>query len=63
VWSMSTTEVALTAHLVLPWPSAPPAFLASLQHALEDRFGIHHITIQIEDCDNPKCAQGSAESL
>lgn len=63
VWSMSTTEVALTAHLVMPWPTAPPAFLGSLQHALEDRFGIHHITIQIEDCENKKCAQASAESL
>ena len=63
VWSMSTTEVALTAHVVLSWPSAPPAFLASLQHELEDRFGIHHITIQLEDCGANGCAQASPESL
>lgn len=63
VWSMSTTEVALTVHLVLPWPAAPPEFLARLQHELEDRFSIHHITIQLEDCEGTPCAQASAESL
>ena len=63
VWSMSTTEVALTAHLVLPWPSAQPAFLASLKHDLENRFGIHHITIQFEDSVANQCAQAPAESL
>lgn len=63
VWSMSTTEVALTAHLVLPWPAAEPSFLASMQHDLEHRFGIHHITIQFEDCTTVGCAQASAESL
>jgi cobalt-zinc-cadmium efflux system protein len=63
VWSMSTTEVAMTAHLVLPWPAAPPGYFASLQHDLEDRFGIHHITIQLEDRGAAACAQASAESL
>ncbi len=63
VWSMSTTEVALTAHVVLPWPSSPPEFLASIQHELEERFGIHHITIQLEDCRDVQCIQASAESL
>lgn len=63
VWSMSTTEVALTAHLVLPWPSAAPSFLSSLPHDLEHRFGIHHITIQFEDCTGVPCTQGSAAAL
>jgi cobalt-zinc-cadmium efflux system protein len=63
VWSMSTTEVALTAHLVLPWPVVQPAFLASIQHDVEHRFGIHHITIQFEDCTGVNCAQASPESL
>jgi cobalt-zinc-cadmium efflux system protein len=63
IWSMSTTEVALTAHLVLPWPAAAPAFLPKLQHDLEHRFGIHHITIQFEDCVGAECAQASAESV
>lgn len=63
VWSMSTTEVALTAHLVLPWPAAMPGFLGSLQHDLQHEFGIHHITIQFEDCAGAECAQASPESL
>jgi cobalt-zinc-cadmium efflux system protein len=63
VWSMSTTEVALTAHLVLPWPPAVPSFLSSLAHDLEHRFGIHHITIQFEDCTGVPCAQGSPAAL
>lgn len=63
VWSMSTTEVALTAHLVLPWPAAQPEFLSSIRHDLEHRFGIHHITLQFEDCRDVQCAQASPESL
>ena len=63
VWSMSTTEVALTAHLVLPWPTSAPGFLGALQHDLENKFGIHHITIQFEDCVGSECAQASPESL
>jgi len=63
VWSMSTTEVALTVHLVLPWPSAAPAFLASLHEDLEHRFGIHHITVQLEDLGRGTCAQARAGSL
>ena len=60
---MSTTEVALTAHLVLPWTAAPSRFLASIQQELEHRFGIHHTTIQLEDCGDVPCAQASAGSL
>ncbi len=63
VWSMSTTEVALTAHLVLPWPGTAPSFLSSIRHDLEHRFGIRHITIQLEDCAAVGCAQASTESL
>lgn len=62
VWSMSTTEVAMTAHLVLPWPATPPAFLASIRHDLEHEFGIHHITLQFEDASTGHCAQASPES-
>jgi cobalt-zinc-cadmium efflux system protein len=37
VWAMSTTEVALTAHLVMPWRDCPPAFLAGLEHERSTR--------------------------
>lgn len=48
IWAMSTTEVALTAHLVMPWSAEPPAFLRELDHELHARFGIAHSTVQIE---------------
>jgi cobalt-zinc-cadmium efflux system protein len=48
VWAMSTSEVALTAHLVMPLGHAGDAFLCSVTEALHERFGIEHATIQIE---------------
>jgi cobalt-zinc-cadmium efflux system protein len=45
---MSTTESALTAHLVMPGGSPGDAFLHELAHQLEQRFGIHHATVQVE---------------
>ena len=56
-------EVALTAHLVLPWPTTPPAFLATVAHELEKRFGIHHVTIQLEHAGEVPCAQAPAGTL
>ncbi len=55
VWAMSTTEVALTAHLVMAWGDAPPEFLATLEHELDDRFGISHATVQIEPPRSGAC--------
>ena len=48
VWAMSTTEVALTAHRVMPTGHPGDEFLRQLCESLEARFGIHHATIQIE---------------
>ncbi len=48
VWPMSTTEVALTAHLVMPDGYPGEDFLHDAQHRLEHRFRIHHSTLQIE---------------
>lgn len=48
IWSMSTTETALTAHLVMPGGHPGDAFLAGVCHELEARFGIAHVTVQIE---------------
>jgi cobalt-zinc-cadmium efflux system protein len=58
VWGMSTTETALTAHLLMPGGFPGDKFLASTAHELEHRFGIHHSTLQIEvgaDCERPCC--------
>jgi cobalt-zinc-cadmium efflux system protein len=48
IWAMSTTEPALTAHLVMPAGSRGDLFLAQVQGDLHDRFGIEHVTLQIE---------------
>jgi len=55
IWPMSTTEVALTCHLVMP--SGPPgdAFLVEIAHELQHDFGIAHATVQIET-DPASCA-------
>jgi cobalt-zinc-cadmium efflux system protein len=48
IWAMSTTENALTAHLVCPAGHPGDVFLHQLAHDIEHRFGIHHVTLQIE---------------
>lgn len=54
IWSMSTTEVALTVHLTRPGTGPDDAFLAQTSHELAEKFGIHHATIQIEH-DHADC--------
>ncbi|MDJ0278768.1 cation diffusion facilitator family transporter [Sphingomonas sp. 2R-10] len=51
IWPMSTTETALTAHLVMPAGHPGDAFLADLGHRLEHDFGIGHATVQVETGD------------
>ncbi|MCT2399727.1 cation diffusion facilitator family transporter [Novosphingobium mangrovi (ex Huang et al. 2023)] len=56
IWPMSTTDTALTAHLVMPAGMPGDAFLRDLAHELDHDFGIGHPTIQIEadgDCACP----------
>lgn len=48
IWGMSTTEVALTAHLVMPQGHPGDAFLHHLAEELEHHFHIAHATFQIE---------------
>jgi len=55
VWPLSTTEVALTVHLITPAESLDAEFLPRLQKQLHDRFGIAHSTIQIERQDDGAC--------
>ncbi len=52
IWPLSTTDTALTAHLVMrPFPDSDQ-FLHDVSIQLEERFGIHHPTIQIERPDS-----------
>ncbi len=55
IWAMGATEPALTAHLVRP-EGGDDAFLAKLAHDIEHRFGIKHVTIQIERKARDDCA-------
>lgn len=48
VWAMSTTETALTCHLVMPKGHPGDEFLQGLYHQLHDKFEIEHPTLQIE---------------
>jgi len=48
VWAMSTTETALTAHLVIPEENKDDYFLKKICGELHSKFGIVHSTIQIE---------------
>ena len=53
VWPLSTTQTALTAHLVLPQGVAEPdRLLNRTSDELHDRFGIEHATLQLETGDH-----------
>jgi cobalt-zinc-cadmium efflux system protein len=62
IWGMSTTEVALTAHLIKPDLTDEDVFLSAVCKELHDRFGIEHATVQIERGHGPTpCGLASAE--
>ncbi|MGH8274110.1 MAG: cation diffusion facilitator family transporter [Gammaproteobacteria bacterium] len=63
VWAMSTTEIALTAHLVKPDGALDDALLARVEQELAERFGIVHAALQLErgDADNA-CGASAPES-
>jgi cobalt-zinc-cadmium efflux system protein len=48
IWALSTTETALTVHLVKPAAQVDDDWLAEIAHQLHDRFRIAHATIQVE---------------
>ncbi|MDE2596379.1 MAG: cation transporter [Sphingomonadales bacterium] len=56
VWPMSTTETALTAHIVMPGGHPGDAFLHEIAHELEHDFGIGHATMQVEIACSNGCA-------
>jgi len=47
VWAMGTTEIALTAQLVMPAGGADDAFLQHATEELHHRFEITHVTLQV----------------
>ena len=63
VWGMSTSEVMLTAHLVIAESSRQGA-LKEAQSVLRDRFAITHTTLQFEDSSTSQaCVQQSGDRV
>lgn len=56
VWAMGAAKPALTAHLVRP-EGGDDAFLAGVTDALAHRFGIRHVTLQVERAQQDECAE------
>jgi cobalt-zinc-cadmium efflux system protein len=56
IWPMSTTETALTAHLVIVGGHPGDGFLIETSRLLKERFDIGHATIQIEITGAGDCA-------
>ena len=48
IWPLSTTETALTVHLVMPHGRPDDRLLYKINIDLRDRFSIGHATVQIE---------------
>lgn len=55
VWAMGATKPALTAHLVRP-DGGDDAFLAQVADGISHRFGIGHVTLQVERTQRDDCA-------
>lgn len=60
IWGMSTTENAMTAHVVVPGGHPGDAFLQDAAKEIEHRFSIHHVTLQVELADGASCALAPA---
>jgi cobalt-zinc-cadmium efflux system protein len=54
IWSLGTTDAALTVHLTTCVPTNV-SFISSIQHQLRDQFNIEHSTIQVEYGDMEDC--------
>lgn len=64
IWGLSTTEASLTVHLVVPDAPCDDSFLHRLGHELDARFGIGHVTIQVERGNGAEpCLQARVGSL
>jgi cobalt-zinc-cadmium efflux system protein len=55
IWSLSTTQTALTVHLIKPQPGGDDDLLESINQELTQRFGISHATIQFERQMSAQC--------
>lgn len=64
IWGVSTTETALTVHVVRSSGKLDDRFLAAVRHDLQERFSIDHTAIQLEEGDPAyPCELAPAEAL
>lgn len=65
IWPMSTTETAMTAHLVVHWNACDPQLVRGATAEIAHRFEIHHVTIQLEPAGDggPPCAMGQEGAI
>lgn len=56
VWTITSGLVALSAHVTAPAPAQPGALLREIHRTLYERFGIDHVTIQVEPEGFGECA-------
>ena len=61
IWAMGTSQVALTAHLVMPQGHADDAFLQHANHQLHDQFEITHVTLQVMQQPFTRACAGPAD--
>jgi len=58
VWAMSTSDIALMAHLVMPSYSSDDDFIGAIRERLLSEFNISHVTIQItKHSSKPQCVE------
>ena len=64
IWGLSTTESALTVHLVMPNGHPGDIFMDEIVQTLEERFFVHHSTLQIEQgTTNHSCSLSTTRQL
>jgi cobalt-zinc-cadmium efflux system protein len=63
IWAMSTTETALTCHLIVPNLEHADEFLKRVCSELHRSFGIEHSTLQIERSADLACPLASADKV
>jgi cobalt-zinc-cadmium efflux system protein len=56
IWPMSTTDIALTAHLLIPSGHPGDSFLMHIAEELRAHYGIGHVTLQVETDPSTACA-------
>lgn len=64
IWGLSTTETALTVHLVMPGGHSGDAFMDDIIQTLNEHYSVHHSTLQIEQgTTNHTCSLSATQAV